>query len=237
MENVDASVFISKSALRAPLDALTVGQTVEFSLGTNALGLVGSNITLAAEQPATASSSAATSVSNVGSNERAARRVRSPTSAAAAVVPPDGSPKQGNPRKRAWTAKATVTAKPCLETATALPADLEPRDETPAAEGSAGSSATGGPSVDQRLAEHARRRDATDAALAAAYASTVRGFAASQLSHLRADHLSSHHAAGIVATDADDAGAARIDRMQRMVLLWEENETRPDHSSLISSSP
>jgi cold shock CspA family protein len=46
MDNVPASVFVSKRALRAPLNSslLAVGQMVEFSLGTNALGLVGSDV-------------------------------------------------------------------------------------------------------------------------------------------------------------------------------------------------
>ena len=212
LENVAAPVFISKRALRAPLDSLRVGQVVEFSLGTNALGLVGSDVTLAAQQSAPSTSGAATASSSAGN---------SPGS--------ESSP----PRKKGRTAsKPTGNATPHLDTVTAPPIDLEPHNETPAAGSSPAQASNATVSFDDRLAEHAQRRDDPDAALAAAFASTVSSFATSQLAHLRADHLSSHHAAGVVATDADEAGAARIDAMQRMVLSWKDEPARPTAADL-----
>ena len=177
MENVPASVFISKRALRAPLNALTVGQMVEFSLGTNALGLVGSDVTRAVE-PSTATAS--------GNHVRKQPAAASPSTltaavAAATIASADGGGSRTEPpprpRKQGRTAPS-VNATPNLATATAPPSDLEP----PASEGSAP-----GSSFEERLMEHLQRRDATDAALAAAYSSTLSGFVAGAYTRPRSE--------------------------------------------------
>jgi hypothetical protein len=151
--------------------------------------------------------------------------------AAATISSADGggSRTEPPPRKKGCTGP-TVNATPNLATATAPPSDLEPLVSGSSAPGS------GEPTrFEERLTEHLQRRDATDAALAAAYSSTVSAFVTSQLAHLRADHLSSHHAAGVVASDADDAGAARIDAMQRMVLSWKDEPNRPTAADLTAA--
>jgi hypothetical protein len=286
LKNVSDIIFISQSALRAPLNSLTIGQYVEFTLGTSAYGLVGTDVTLAPNQKIStfdvascAKNSAAVGGSRARARKRAAARTSSPAAAFGNLRkrPRDTEPdedsqevkeepsslkkrplKKRRGTKLATQLEASTASHPCaqrpappplktrlnprpdttarlrLGTSTAPSVDLEPQIDphTTEAEGSNNN----GPSIAQRLAkylaEHELLRDDPDAALAAAYASTVTAFATAQLGRLHADHLSSHHAQGVVASDTDDAGAARIDTMQRMVLSWKDTPSRPTSADL-----
>ena len=70
-----------------------------------------------------------------------------------------------------------------------------------------------------------RSDEAESPALAAEYTSTVDAFAATQRRLLRADHLSSHRLGGVPASEANEEGAARIDAMQQMMLVWNDDAT------------
>ena len=85
------------------------------------------------------------------------------------------------------------------------------------------------------LTQHRLRGDEAENALAGAYTQTVTSFAASQLRLLRADHLSSFREGGVVATEANEEGAARIDAMQQLMLRWKQSDARPTAFDLCSA--
>ena len=107
-------------------------------------------------------------------------------------------------------------AEPSLSTATDAADLLEPVEPP----------STGG-DIERWLQRHASRREEAEPSLVAAYETAVAGFARSQLQTLRADHLSSHRTGGVVATDADEAGAERIKAAQQLMLSWGSSHDRP----------
>ena len=122
------------------------------------------------------------------------RGCKQPPRAPEAAATTNSSPDEGShevkarpsPLKKRIKGNARTTATLCLGASTTPAVDLEPQVDAQAAEAEA-QDGENGPRIAQRhaehLAEHRLLSNEPDAALSAAYASTVAAFAASQLAH------------------------------------------------------